>query len=96
MLFTDVSSERAIKAFEKAFGKDLEFLKYAYGNRNLTLEEVEKVRGIIKKTGALEYSENLSRKYVERGKKFIPKITKDPYYQKLLIKLADLVIGRNN
>ena len=85
-----------VKAFEKAKGEDLKFLKYAYGNKNLTEEGVERVREIIKKTGALKYSESLSRKLVEDGRKFIPKITEDPYYQKLLSELADLVIERKS
>jgi len=85
-----------VKAFDKTEGEDLKFLKYAYGNKNLKKDEVEKVRDIIKKSGALEYSENLSRKYVEKGKKFIPKITKDPKFQKILSELADFVIERES
>lgn len=85
-----------VKAFEKAKGKDLGFLKYAYGNRNLTSEEVDKVREIIKKTGALKYSQSLSYELVEKGKKFVPKVTSDLNYQNLLRELADLAIERKN
>lgn len=85
-----------VKAFELAKGEDLNFLKYAHGNKNLTVKEVERVRKIIKDTGALEYSQKLSRKLVEDGKKFIPRITYNPKYQQLLSELADFTIERQS
>lgn len=83
-----------VKAFEKAVGEDLRFLKYAFGNKNLSIKEVERVREVIRKNGALEYSQKLCKKYVENGKKLIPQITSDPKYQKLLLELADFVVER--
>ena len=85
-----------VKAFENAKGKDLKFLKYAFGNPNLSGEQVKRVREIIRKSGALDYSKNLSRKHVEDGKKFIPKVTKDPKYQNLLSELADFTVERES
>ena len=85
-----------VKAFENAAGGDLKFLKYAFGNPNLAEEVVDRVREIIRQCGALDYSKRLSRKYVDDGKKFIPKISKDPKYQKLLEELADFSIKREN
>lgn len=85
-----------VKAFEKAVGECLRFLKHAYGNPSLSSNEVEKVRNIIKSSGALEYSQKLSRKYVEDGKKFIPKINSEPRYQNLLDGLANFVIHRES
>lgn len=83
-----------VKAFEKAKREDLKILKKSYGNKNLTEKDIEKVRRIIKKTGALEYSQEKCQELVAEGKKVIPKITKDRYYQQLLSELADLVIER--
>jgi geranylgeranyl diphosphate synthase type I len=85
-----------IKALEKANKKDEKFLNYAYGNRKLTDEEVERVRKITEETGALKYSQKLSRKLVEKGKKFVPKITSDPEYQDTLLNLADFIITRSH
>ncbi|MBI4038152.1 polyprenyl synthetase family protein [Candidatus Daviesbacteria bacterium] len=85
-----------VKALEKAKGDDLEFLKHCYGNHNLKKEEVERVKNIIKKVGALQYSHSLGRKLVEKGKKFIPQITGNPRYQKLLTDLADFVLERES
>ena len=85
-----------VRAFENAKGEDLKFLKYAFGNKNLTSDDVERVRNIIKSSGALEYSKNLSRKYTEEGKKFIPQITSDLKYQNLLSELSDFTIKRES
>ncbi len=85
-----------VKTLENVSGDDLEFLKKAYGSKNLSLEEVERIRQIIKETGALEYSQKKSRELVEEGKKFIPKITADPKYQKLLVELADFCVERHS
>lgn len=85
-----------VKALELASKEDKKFLQYAHGNKNLSKEEVKRTREIIKKTGSLAYSQKTSQELVEKGKKFIPKITKDPYYQKILAELADFVIERNS
>ena len=85
-----------IKAFESAKGADLEFLKFAWGNKNLSMKEIEKVREIIKRAGVIKYSEKLSREYVRDGSKFIPKVTKSLRYQKLLSDLAEFTIERQS
>ncbi len=85
-----------VKAMEKAKEKDLEFLKTNYGKANLNSDAVEQIRQIIKDTGALDYSQKLSRKLAEEGKKLIPEITGEPKYQQLLSELADFVILRNS
>lgn len=85
-----------IKALEWAGPKDKIFLESAYGNRNLTKEEVGKVRKITIKTGALAYSQKLSRQLVERGKKFVSQITKDSELQDTLRKMADFMIERDS
>lgn len=84
------------KALELASDEDRKFLESAYGNSKITEEEIERVKDIVKKSGALEYSQNLSRKLVEKGKQFIPQITDDPRYQRLLSELADLGIERTS
>ncbi len=83
-----------IKAVEKARGADKKFLKSAYGNSELTKKEVERVRELTIETGALAYSQNLSRKLVEKGKKFVSRITPNPVFQDTLLKMADFMIER--
>lgn len=84
------------KALQNCKGEDKKFLKYAYGNQNLTLKEVERARQIIKECGAYDYSHSMGRKLVEKGKKFIPQITKNKADQEMLGLLADFMIERNS
>jgi len=85
-----------VKALELGNKEQKKFLKYARGNPNLTLKEVEKVRRILIDTEALAYSQNLSRELVEKGKKFIPQITRDPKLQDTLRKMADFMVQRGS
>ncbi len=85
-----------LKALELAKGKDKQFIRSSYGNDNLTAKELERVREITIKTGALRYSQKMARKLVEKGKKFVPKITNDPALQDTLYKMADFMIERKS
>lgn len=85
-----------LKALEWANNKDKEFLEDAYGNRDLTTAEVKKVQEITIKTGALAYSQKLSRELVEKGKKFIPQITENPELQDTLSQMADYMVERES
>lgn len=85
-----------IKALEWTNVKDRKFLESAYGNQNITRKDVVRVRQITEKTGALAYSQKLSRKLVEKGKKFVPEISSDPELQDTLYKMADFIIERRS
>lgn len=85
-----------IKALEWADPKEKEFLKATYGKHDLNRREIEKVREITIKTGALAYSQKLSRRLVEKGKKFVPQITKNPELQDTFYKMADFMIERRS
>jgi len=85
-----------IKALEWARGEERKFLEYAYGNRNLTAREIERVRKMTIKTGALAYSQKTARDLVEKGKKFVLQITSSPKWQKMLSGMADLMIERTS
>lgn len=85
-----------LKALEGAKGKDKQFIKRAYGNRNLTKRELERVRKITQKTGALEYSQKMARRLVEKGKRYVPEITSDSELQDTLYKMADFMIERES
>ncbi|MBU3957285.1 polyprenyl synthetase family protein [Patescibacteria group bacterium] len=85
-----------LKALESAKGEDKDFIKYAYGNRKLTKKELKRVREITQKTGALDYSQKMARRLVERGKKYIPQITTNLEHQDTLSKMADFMIERES
>lgn len=81
------------KALELGSKSDKDFLRKHYGNIK-NKSEVEKIRDIIKNSGALNYSEKLSKEYIEKGKKFIPLITKMADHIETLSTFADYMIER--
>jgi geranylgeranyl diphosphate synthase type I len=85
-----------LKALELAKGEDKDFIRRAYGNRNLAEKELERVRKITEKTGALAYSQKMARELVEEGKKFVPQITTNPERQETLYKMADFMVERES
>lgn len=85
-----------LKTLESAKGENRKFIKYAYGNRNLTKREFNRVRKITQKTGALVYSQKMAKRLVEKGKKFIPQITQNPEFVDTLSNLADFMIERES
>lgn len=85
-----------LKALELAKGEEKEFIKYAYGNKNLTKKEIERVREITKRTGALAYSQRMAKSLVEKGKRFIPQITQDTELADMLANMADFMIERES
>lgn len=78
------------------FTKDLEkkFIQKTYGKKDITLDEIEKVKKITIECGALDYSQKIAQSLVAKGKKFIPKITQKKEYQEILYDLADFMIKR--
>jgi geranylgeranyl diphosphate synthase, type I len=84
------------KALELASKEDQGFLEEWYGNRRIRNAGIERVKQIIEGSGALAYSQELSRRLVEEGKRVITRITSDPKYQAYLSELADLGIQRTS
>jgi geranylgeranyl diphosphate synthase type I len=85
-----------LQVLERAKGKDKEFIRKAYGNKNLTRGELKSVRKITREIGALDYSRKMAKDLVEEGKKVVPQITSDPELQDTLCNLADFVIERES
>lgn len=82
------------KALELADDSDKKFLEMYYGNIS-DPNQVEKIRLIIKNTGALEYSEKVAKDYIKKGKAFIPKLSQNKDLQETLSTFADYMIERN-
>ncbi len=66
-----------------------------YGKGKIGQTELEQVRSVFRKTGALDYSRQEAVKYVNLAKKVIPKLTSDLKYQKLLTEMADFLVERD-
>ena len=85
-----------LKALALAKGKDKNFLERAYGDKDLTKKDLEKVRKITQETGALKYSQKMAKDLVEEGKKQAFLITKDAALLDTLVKMADFMIERKS
>ena len=60
-----------IYAFENVSEKDRGFLKSLFGEENLSAKQIEDVRKIFVKSGAIEYGKNIAQKYCENGIKIL-------------------------
>lgn len=75
------------RSLEYTKGADKKFLGKYYGSSELDSGKIEKIRKIIKESGALDYSEKMAEKLIEESKRKIQSET--------LKSLADYVISRN-
>jgi len=82
------------QALKKGNSSQRKRLTNLWGKRDITPDEVEEAKEIIKNTGSLEYSQKLARRLVEKGKKVVPKITKNKNLQEVFLNLADYIIKR--
>lgn len=83
-----------VKALEMINGKDGQFLKKTYGKKNLTTDDIARVQKITIDSGALAYSQNLTKQLINQGKQSIPQITKHEKQRKLLAQIADFIVER--
>lgn len=80
--------------FEKGCTEHKEFLQSVFGNKDITYSDVEKIRKILKESGAYEYAIDLGWDYVKKGKELIPLITQDKKYQNILESLLVYMMER--
>ena len=78
--------------------EDKTFLEYASGNHDLSEDEIERVRNIVRKTGALEDVKKEAKQMVEEGKAALKQLQTscDPEIICLLEDVADFIIDRKN
>jgi geranylgeranyl diphosphate synthase type I len=74
--------------------EQLKFQKELLGNQDITNEQIDKMKKILRDTGAYDHVYNLGLKYVEEGKKYIPLMTKDKELQKVLESLLVYMMER--
>ena len=83
------------EAEKSANEEQKKILSSALGNESLAQDELEKVRKVIKDTGALKKSENKAEELIEKAKKSIPYFSVDNKYKKVLNDFADFIIKRD-
>lgn len=83
-----------LKADEKADANQKKALFSILGKRDVTSEEVEKVKSIIRDTGSLEYSKNLMVELKKKALKGLEKMKIDKEYKIFFREFADMMVKR--
>jgi len=82
------------QALKRGNSQQRKRLMSLWGKKDITPSEIKEAREIIKKTGSLEYSQKLARRLVEKGKKVVPRLTKNKELQEVFLSLADFIVER--
>jgi len=64
------------------------------GEKDISQKEVELFRNVVRKTGSLGYSQDLAKKYAEKGKAAIEKSRFDKEVVEFLVGIADYIVSR--
>jgi geranylgeranyl diphosphate synthase type I len=85
-----------IKAFENASVEQQSILNRILGNREATATDVEKVREIMRQTGALSYARNLAEELFQLSKSFLENLEPplNQPYKDYLINIAKMGVYR--
>lgn len=83
-----------VKALEKGNAGQKKIIKKLLGDKNVTNEEIEEFRQIVRDTGSLEYSKNLAKKMASRGKSALESADIKDEAKKFLIGIADYIVNR--
>lgn len=82
------------KAIEKSNDAQKQILKNALGNKSINIDDVDRVRDIIIKTGSLEFSKNKAEELIEDAKESLNDLEVSEDNKKFLNNLADFIIQR--
>ncbi|MCK5332612.1 polyprenyl synthetase family protein [Candidatus Parcubacteria bacterium] len=83
------------EAMKTASDEEKKILDDILGNEDLTFDELEIVRRIIRDTGALKKSENKAEDLIKEAKTNIQSFAVDEKYRKVLSDFADFIITRD-
>ena len=81
-------------AYSKASKEEKELISKNLGNKNVTKDEIDKIKKIVIKTGAKDYSEKVAKDFITNSLKSLKKISLDNKYKKVLLELAYFSIER--
>lgn len=86
-----------IKAYENSNGLQRKILDEVLGNKNITTEDIERIKKILRETQSLEYAKELANKYSNEALRLLGKIEgkiSNDMYQ-ILHKLPTFITNRN-
>ncbi|MBU4493102.1 MAG: polyprenyl synthetase family protein [Nanoarchaeota archaeon] len=84
-----------LKTIENSDKEQKEFIRNALGNKNITKEEMMKIREIVKQTSSLDYSQHLAEKLVKKAKNIIKNSDFEKHGKDFFLKIADYIIKRD-
>ncbi len=82
-------------AMEHCTPEEREYLRSVLGRGDVTLEDVERVRDIVRRTGGLDYAAKKAKELVERAKAALEEMEGDDEVKAFLAWLADYVVRRS-
>ncbi|MEM4221972.1 MAG: polyprenyl synthetase family protein [archaeon] len=83
-----------LKAIEKGTESDRKKIKKILGKKNLTMEELEEIREIVRRTGSYDYSKNMVKTLTEKGKEALKSMDISKESKEFLLGFADWLISR--
>lgn len=81
-----------LKAKANADKNQREILQNNYGKSDLSADEIESIKTIFQNTGALEYTDSLSKQYSEKARECISGMTSEKQMLGMLEELLDYVV----
>ncbi len=82
------------KTLELSDQEDRDFVKSMLGKEDITAEEIEKLKTIVKGCGSLDYSIDLTKELIKKAKSSIKGIEINDASRMFLLKAADYIINR--
>jgi geranylgeranyl diphosphate synthase type I len=83
-----------VKALENGTEEQKQKIKQCLGNPNVTIQEVEEIRDIIKTTGSFDYSKNLANELAEQARTAIRNADITTEGKEYMIGIADYMVNR--
>ena len=84
-----------IHALKKANEKERKFLQECLGNMSLKADHLERIREIMVKTGAVDYSREVASSLVTKAKRVLQDADLEPDSKKFLSDMADFILERS-
>ena len=84
----------SLKTEELTKGQDIEFVKKMLGNQDITHEEIEKLKKIVKNCGSLNYCINLMKELIQKSQASIKSLPIRSKSKEFLLKVTEYIIKR--
>jgi len=84
-----------IHALQKANEEDRKFLQECLGNMNLKAGDLDRIKEIMIKTGAVDYSKEVASSLVAKAKRVLEDADLEPDSKRFLSNMADFILKRS-